>query len=172
MAYKKHILLGQISKIHSYDGTVSVKVERIFSENMPELESVFLEIEGKPVPFFISSCLQAGPEILRLKFEGYESGAKVKEFRDAKVFLTTESFYENISDSLHSLIDYKVFSQDNEFAGKVKEVIQNPGQWLMNIINDSGKEILLPLHEDFVKDIKHSKKVIIMVFPEGIKDIN
>ncbi len=32
------------------------------------MESVFLEIEGKPVPFFISESEYPGGDILRLKF--------------------------------------------------------------------------------------------------------
>ena len=55
MAYNANILLGRILKIQGYDGTITVKLEKDFIDNIPEMESVFLEIEGKPVPFFISS---------------------------------------------------------------------------------------------------------------------
>jgi len=42
------------------------------------MKSVFLEINGKPVPFFISLSEYSGGDILKLKFEGYESYEKVK----------------------------------------------------------------------------------------------
>ena len=54
MAYKNDILLGRITKVSGYEGAVTVKLEKIFTENIPQMESVFLEIEGRPVPFFIS----------------------------------------------------------------------------------------------------------------------
>jgi len=54
MTYKNKILLGKISKINMPDGSVSVRLEQEFVENIPDIESVFLEIAGKPVPFFIS----------------------------------------------------------------------------------------------------------------------
>ncbi len=53
MAYNANILLGRISKVHGFEGAVTVKLEKNLIENIPDMESVFLEIEGKPVPFFI-----------------------------------------------------------------------------------------------------------------------
>ena len=73
MAYNSNILLGRIIKVSGYEGAVAVKLEKEFTENIPQMESVFLEIEGRPVPFFISDSEYSGADILKLKFEGYES---------------------------------------------------------------------------------------------------
>ena len=73
MAYKSNILLGRITKVSGYEGAVAVKLEKIFTENIPQMESVFLEIEGRPVPFFISDIEYSGADILKLSFEGYDS---------------------------------------------------------------------------------------------------
>ena len=54
MAYNSDILLGRITKVSGYEGAVTVRLEKIFFENIPQMESVFLEIEGRQVPFFIS----------------------------------------------------------------------------------------------------------------------
>ena len=77
MAYRSNILLGRITKLSGYEGAVAVKLEKIFTENIPEMESVFLEIEGRPVPFFISGIEYTGADILKLSFEGYNSIEKV-----------------------------------------------------------------------------------------------
>ena len=55
MAYNAGILIGRIQKVQGYDGTLSVKLEKDFEEDISEMESVFIEYEGKPVPFFITS---------------------------------------------------------------------------------------------------------------------
>ena len=89
MAYKNDILLGRITKVSGYEGAVTVKLERFFSEKLPHMESVFLEIEGRPVPFFIAGSEYSGADILKLQFEGYESSEKVSEFIGCQVFLTT-----------------------------------------------------------------------------------
>ena len=91
MAYKNNILLGRITKVSGYEGAVAVKVEKIFTENIPQMESVFLEIEGRPVPFFISAMEYSGADILKLWFEGYDSAEKISEFTGCRIFLTNES---------------------------------------------------------------------------------
>jgi 16S rRNA processing protein RimM len=166
MAYKSNILLGR------YEGAVTVKLEKKYSENIPLMESVFLEIEGRPVPFFISDSEYSGADILKLSFEGYTSIEKVSEFTGCNVFLTTGVPDNNQEEDIRSLTGYKVFMQDEKLLGSIKEVIQNPGQWLLNIISTENNEILIPFHEHFIVSIDKKKRIIVMNIPEGLTEIN
>jgi 16S rRNA processing protein RimM len=172
MAYKSNILLGRITKVSGYEGAVTVKLEKKYSENIPLMESVFLEIEGRPVPFFISDSEYSGADILKLSFEGYTSIEKVSEFTGCNVFLTTGVPDNNQEEDIRSLTGYKVFMQDEKLLGSIKEVIQNPGQWLLNIISTENKEILIPFHEHFIVSIDKKKRIIVMNIPEGLTEIN
>ena len=91
MAYKSNILLGRITKLSGYEGAVTVKLEKIFPENILPDESVFLEIEGRPVPFFISDYEYTGADILKLSFEGYDTIEKITEFIGCRIFLTNRN---------------------------------------------------------------------------------
>ena len=172
MAYKNDILLGRITKVSGFEGAVTVKLERLFSGKLPNMESVFLEIEGRPVPFFISDSDYSGADILRLKFDGYNSSGKVAEFVGCRVFLTAPGTSDNKIEEINSLIGYNVVTSDNITLGTIKEVIQNPGQWLLSVISDSNKTILIPLHEHFIVKIDNEKKLLIMEIPEGLTEIN
>jgi 16S rRNA processing protein RimM len=172
MAYKSEILLGRITKISGYEGAVAVKLEKIFSENIPEMESVFLEIDGKKVPFFIAGSEYSGADILKLKFEGYDSIEKISEFAGCRVFLTDTIHDEEYIDDNHQLNGYKVYLSDNKYLGMVREVIQNPGQFLLIIISEENKEILIPLHEHFIVSIDKKKMILVMDIPEGLTEIN
>jgi len=172
MAYNNNILLGRITKLNGYEGAVTVKLEKIFSENIPRMESVFLEIEGRPVPFFISGSEYSGADILRLSFEGYESIEKVSEFIGCRIFLTSGKPGKNHPDDGTNLVGYLVLVQNNNFLGTITGIIQNPGQWLLSIASPSEKEILIPLHNDFIVSINDAKKTIIMDIPDGLIDIN
>lgn len=172
MAYISNILLGRITKVNGYEGAVTVKLEKIFSENIPQMESVFLEIEGRPVPFSISDSEYSGADILKLKFEGYDSIEKISEFTGCRVFLTSGIPAENNTDDIQSLIGYKVLIQNNILLGTITEVIPNPGQWLLNINSPENKEILIPFHEHFIVSIDKKKNNIIMDIPEGLTEIN
>lgn len=46
MAYKNSILLGRIIKVTGYEGAVIVKLEKFFSENIPQMESVSWKLKG------------------------------------------------------------------------------------------------------------------------------
>jgi 16S rRNA processing protein RimM len=172
MAYNCNILLGRITKVNGYEGAVTVKLEKIFSENIPYLESVFLEIEGRPVPFFISESEYHGADILKLKFEGYDSVDKISDFTGCKVFLTKGISAENKADDTTSLIGYSVFISDDILLGTIKEVISNPGQLLLNVLSTMDKEILIPFHEHFIVSLDNKNRNLIMNIPDGLTEIN
>lgn len=172
MAYSSNILLGRITKISGYEGAVAVKLEKTFTENIPLLESVFLEIDGKPVPFFISEYEYSGADILKLKFEDYETIEKVTEFVNCLVFLTSPPTGNSIADNQNDLEGYRVLSVDNTLIGVVTELIRNPAQWLLAIRSESEREILIPLHDDFIESIDHNGKTLVMDIPEGLLDLN
>ena len=54
MTYEKMILLGRITRLHGYEGTVIVRLEKESGDYLQKMETVFIEIEGILVPFFIS----------------------------------------------------------------------------------------------------------------------
>jgi 16S rRNA processing protein RimM len=172
MTYNCGILLGRITKVSGYEGSVIVKLERNFSGKLPNIESVFLEIEGRPVPFFVSGSDYSGADILRLKFEGYDSSDKVGEFTGCRIFLTADSSGENIIEDITSLEGYKIMTPEKNLIGRVAGVIQNPGQWLLDVTSPAGKSILIPLHEHFIIKIDNRKKILLMNIPEGLTEIN
>jgi len=172
MAYRADIQLGRITKVHGFEGGVTVRLEKTFIENIPEMESVFIEIEGKPVPFLISESDYPGGDIIWLKFTGYESIENISEFTGCRVFLTG-SATENKTETLTGkLIGYKLQSPDNKLYGIIAEVIENPGQYLLKIITTEQKPLLVPFHEDLIVKINRKKKLIIMDLPEGLTDLN
>jgi 16S rRNA processing protein RimM len=172
MAYSCNILLGRITKANGYEGAVTVKLEKVFSENIPQMESVFLEIDGRPVPFFIAESEYSGADLLKLKFEGYDSVDKISEFTGCRVFLITSTPAENNTDDIRSLVGYSVIISENILLGTIKEVISNPGQQLLNVLSTMDKEILIPFHEHFIVCIDNENRSIVMDIPEGLTEIN
>jgi 16S rRNA processing protein RimM len=172
MAYTYNILLGRITKISGYEGAVVVKLEKIFTENIPKMESVFLEIEGRPVPFFISGLEYSGADILKLWFEGYDSDEKICEFIGCRIFLTSGMPNNLLIESNQNIIGYRVFVQNDKLLGSISEVLPNNGQWLINVISINKKYILIPFHEHFIVRIDKRKKAIFMNIPEGLTEIN
>lgn len=172
MAYNCDILLGKITKVSGYEGAVAVKLEKTFIENIPQLESVFLEIEGRPVPFFIASFEYSGADILRLSFDGYHSDREISEFVGCSIYLTTATGKENIREKNPDFMGYKIIDQEDSPIGSITGIIPNSGQWLINVATEAGKNILIPFHEDFILKIDKRSKTIFLQIPEGLTDLN
>jgi 16S rRNA processing protein RimM len=172
VAYNAHILLGRILKAGGFDGSVTIKLEEAFREKIFEMESVFLEIEGKPVPFFISESESTGNDILRLKFNGYNSFEKINEFVGCKVYLTSACKGKNKVLSSSGFVGFAVFLPGDRLLGAITDIIENPGQILLILKSTAGKEILIPFHEDLIISIDKRKKRIEMDLPEGLTEIN
>ena len=172
MAYNNNILLGKITKLSGYEGAVSVRVEKIFIENIPILESVFLEIEGRPVPFFISGSEYSGADMLKLWFDGYDSKEKISEFIGCSVFLTEGKKGDDQIVINPTLAGYSIYINKEELLGTISEIISNNGQLLFNVQSKNTKDILIPYHEDFIVNIDNEKKCIVMNLPDGLTEIN
>ncbi len=171
MPYNAGILLGRIQKVQGYDGTLSVRLERDFTEDISDMESVFIEYEGKPVPFFISSMEDEGGDILKLRLEGYDSYDKASIFTGCRISMTTGLRREE-DDENSGITGFTVILSDLSIAGVIEEIIQNPGQDLLRILSPEKKEILVPLHSDLITGINKEKRTISMDLPEGLMEIN
>lgn len=172
MIYYPGILLGCIKKIHGQEGTVAVKLESTFTEKIPEMKSVFLEIEGKPVPFFISESEYKGGDMMKVRFENYNTYEKIKEFTGCRVFQDTGLKKGELTSNPLNINGFNVKLHDSSLTGTVAEVIENPGQWLIKVETGEGKELLIPFHEDLIIQIDRKKKIIFMDLPEGLTEIN
>jgi 16S rRNA processing protein RimM len=172
MAQVNKILLGKITKLHGFEGAVTVKLENDFPENIPLPESVFLEIEGRPVPFFVDYIEKVSSEKVHLKFQDYDNLEKVREFAGCKVLISAESVSRLVTDNKNNYEGYKIFSDKKKLLGTVSEVIKNPSQWLLRVLSGKGNEILIPFHEDLIVEIDDRLKIVRMIIPDGLADIN
>ncbi len=171
MIYHTGILLGRIKSIHGREGTVAVKLEKT-TEKIPAMEWVFLEIEGKAVPFFISESIYKGGDILKIRFENYDAFEKISEFTGCRVFQDSSIEQSAPVDNQINIKGFKVKLHDGSLAGTITELIKNPQQWLIKIETEEGKELLSPFHEDLIIKIDGKNKTIYMDLPEGLTEIN
>ncbi|HKL66359.1 MAG TPA: ribosome maturation factor RimM [Bacteroidales bacterium] len=167
------IPLGKIAKVHGYSGAVILKPGDDFSDELQEMEWIFIETDGKPVPFFVSSIKTHSSGNIILKFDGYDSSEKVREFTGCRV-LKKESNMKTDSSLPHQeiLTGYKLLKPDNEPVGIVKKVMTLPMQYMLVLENEDGDELLVPLNEEWIMDINKEEKVIIMDLPGGILEVN
>lgn len=171
MTYRNQIVLGRIFRIHGYEGVVVIRLEKAYYDNIPRMESVFIEIEGRPVPFFISESEYQGGDTLKLRFEGYNSFEKVSDLYGCRIFLAGNTEAPDPVPEKETIMGFRVLMK-NKVIGTITDIIQNPGQDLLRILSPENKEVLIPLHEDFIVKTDSRSKTIIMDLPEGLIGLN
>ena len=164
--------VGTIVSKFSFKGEVLVKTDTDDLSLFENMESVFVELGKELVPFFIEKCNLHKSDLLRIKFE------EVDTERDAEVLLkhhlflpltllpklTGNKFY------YHEGIGFQVFDVNYGAIGTITHINDNSSQPLFEIMHE-GKEILIPLHDNFLKEVNRKEKKIIVETPEGLIDL-
>jgi len=164
--------LGYISKIHGFKGELILLTTEQTSLNFKGLESVFIEINGQLIPFFIDSLSQIGTTSFIIKFHDIDNELKAQQFLICNIFVPLADLPKpkNTGISINDLVGFKVIDDAYGEIGEVSKILEMPQQTILEIKN-GAKEILVPANEEIIHKINKKKKVILINAPEGLIDI-
>ena len=165
------IPLGTIVRTHGYDGTVIIKTERDYGEEIEEMESVFVEIDGIPVPFILTDC-EVASKSLFVTFLGYESKELVTEFTGCRVLVRGIEREESVGPLPLHLIGFRLTCRAGKELGVITGVASFPMQIMLLVTDAEGVELMIPLHTDWIVGIDKKGEVIEMDLPEGLLSVN
>lgn len=170
LSLEKLIYWGYVVKTHGTKGAVLIKIEQDLIDEIEETKPVFLEIEGKPVPFF------ARPDTVRWKdehsvffhFEDINDIEAGNELIGKKVFILPETIDVD-SESPHRMAieGYVVLDTAGEYLGQIIKFHDVPKNPLIEIEN-KGQSFFVPLTDDWIVKINEETKEITMDLPEGL----
>lgn len=162
--------LGQVIKSHGLKGEVSIALDVDFPEEYQELESVFLLINEKLVPFFIEYIQINGNKAI-VKFEDIDAIEDTADILKTSLFLPLD-FLPELTDGgyyFHQLVGCEVF-QTNKPLGIVKEVIDlSSNELLVVIVNQH--EVLIPIQDEILKKVDVKNKRIDVELPDGLLEL-
>lgn len=163
--------IGYITKTKGLKGEVQVYFEYDEPADL-SLDSVFAEINGKLVPFFISSCKLQNNQTGNLYFDDIDSIEKAEQLVRKKLYLPNK--LKPVRDEDEFLItDLKGFIVYDETAGELGEIIEiheYPQQYIA-VVPYKFKEIMFPLNDDLIKEIDEKKGILKVALPEGLIDL-
>ncbi len=162
--------LGEVIKTHGLNGEVNVYLDVDFPDEYQNLESVFLEQQGKLIPFFIESIQISNKKAL-VQFEDINSIETAKPLIKSKIFLPLSQLPKLKDDQyyFHDLIECEVY-EDSKKLGLIKKVIDLSGNQLLSV-HLENKEILIPLKDEILINVDIPNKKVIVKLPEGLLDI-
>ena len=172
MQYNDCFQLGHITRTHGTRGEVVFFLDVDFPEDYDELDSVFVEIKGQLVPYFIKSInVHKGNKAI-VKFEDINSIEAATPLINCALFLPEDNLDELDERQFyyHEIIGFSVVDEKLGALGTVATVYTMATQDLI-AMNYQGKEILIPVNDTIVPKIDRELKILHVSLPEGLLDV-
>ena len=168
--------IGLIVKAHGIAGEIVIRLFNEFSVDDMDTEFLFLDLDGGLVPFYLEEARQRNKTDVLAKLDQIKDEKSAAQVMDAPVYVKKmetavegEAVDEQGS-SAYQLIGYQCQAIGHGSIGEIvaiKEISKNP----LFEIDHEGKEILIPIVEDFIAGIDDEKRTILFELPEGLIEL-
>ncbi len=164
--------LGKIVKKYSFKGELLIKLDTDEPELYDQLDSVFIMVRNNLIPFFIESSQLHKSNLLRVKLEDVDTEEDADALMKSKLYLPLESLpkLEGNKFYFHEVIGFTVEDKNFGVVGSITGINDSTAQALFEIDRD-GKEILIPLNDEFIVTIDRKNKKVVVDTPPGLIDL-
>ncbi|MFZ4426702.1 MAG: ribosome maturation factor RimM [Saprospiraceae bacterium] len=166
--------IGKLGKSHGVSGALRIFVDERYLDDFLATDLLFVEIEGRKLPFFIEDILEAND--LLVKFEEVDSPEAAHRYSGKAVFMREADLQPLQAEAapagtqFERYIGYQICDRHIGCIAAIDAVIELPQQFLASV-SYKGKEVLLPMHPDLIERVDHQQRQIWMNLPEGILDV-
>ena len=172
MTKEECFYLGRTVSKFSFKGEVLIKLDTDEPETYLEMESVFVEYDNNLVPFFIEKSSLQKSNLLRVKFEEVDSEEDAEDLLKCDLYLPLNLLPKLPEDQFyfHEIIGFEVQDENYGTVGLLSGVNDTTPQALFEIEKD-GKQILIPMNDQFLQKVDKKTKTIYVKTPEGLIDL-
>jgi 16S rRNA processing protein RimM len=166
--------VGKIVNTHGIKGEVRVISRTDFpDERYKPGSTLYLFTTGSEEPVKVTvAAHRIHKQFDLLSFEGITTMSEVEAFKNALIKVPEEALSELGENEyyFHEIIGCKVYSEDGDEIGKVKEILTPGANDVWVIGRKKGKDALIPYIESVVKEINIKDKMITIHVMEGLLD--
>ncbi|MCE2615961.1 MAG: ribosome maturation factor RimM [Phocaeicola sp.] len=161
--------IGKFNRPHGINGELLFTfTDDIFDR--VDCDFFICDMDGILVPFYIEEYRFRSDMTALVKLEDVDSEEKAKMFTNVEVFFP-KKYVDKLSDdevlSWNYLVGFSVEDVKYGILGMVVDYDDSTMNVLLKIDN-AGKELLLPAHEDFIMEVDKENKKLIVQIPEGL----
>ena len=162
------MLLGTISKTHGVRGELIIRITDPSFEPDENWESLFLQIDGILVPFFISSLHAPKADEWFICFDDYDNKDSAQNLVGSPVWIQKE-FMPKVEEVIYmdELTGYALINLSTGRQGLISEFMDIPGNPVFEVYFE-GEKVLVPAQDDMIEEIDQENQKLIMRLPEGI----
>lgn len=163
----KYLEIGQIVNTFGIKGMVKVKPFTDNIERFNNLEKIYIKNKSGQTEYKIQE-VKYHKNMVLIKFEGIENPEQADLLRNSYLIVDRET-EEPLEPGRYYIVDMiglDVFTDDNEYLGKLEDIYNTGSNDIYVVKNELGKQVLLPAIEDVIKNIDmDNKKVMVHLIP-------
>jgi len=165
--------LGKIVKKYGIKGELLAKIDTDEPELYEGMESVFLDIKGKLVPFFLNKSALHKATTLRLDFEDINNIEEAETLIGKSMYLPLKDLPELTGNKFyfHEVTGFDAVDNKLGHLGKIQAINDQAPQAFFVIKDEKDNEILIPVSDHFIDKVDRENKTIIFNTPEGLVDV-
>lgn len=171
MSKEKYLFLGSIRKTYGVSGALVIQTSGSAFRFKKSWETVFIEIDGILVPFFIESWEQTDASSIIIKIDQFNDKETASGYVHRNIYcMKTDLAGHTRKVAVGLLQGFSIWDKKTGDIGIVKEyheIKDNP----LFLVSGRDKEYYIPANPDFITRIDTREKIIFMVLPEGLADI-
>ena len=169
----KCCLFGTFVKVNGFKGELVLKSYYFLSEKLESIPSIFIEIDGILIPFFITNFIIRSSFAALIKLEDIDNTFAAKELIGKNIYTTKDNFHFTEDSFVQSsqLIGYTIVDDNDKEIGEIYDTInirQNP----IAMVRINNKETLIPINNKAIISIDDENKIIKLHIAEGLLEIN
>ena len=171
MYTSRYIQIGQLLKPHGIKGELKFKFDPQFTEKIQGATLLYLDEHDPPVPYFIKELRITSEGKGVVLFDDVTDPQLAKRISSLKILHEFDAKEEiPIPQDLSQLIGYIINDETHGELGVIEDVLELPSHFVA-IINLDNREVLVPLNEETIRSIDHTKRSISLSLPKGLLDI-
>ena len=164
--------LGKILKTHGNKGQVLVHLDVDDTESYQKLESVYLDLHGERIPFFIASIELKHNRKAVVQFQDFNTIEDAESLQGLEMYLpiTELPALQGNQFYYHEIKGFHVVDANHGNIGVIEDILELPHQSLFQI-RHGEKEILIPIVEEIIQKVDRRKKLLMIEAPAGLIEI-
>lgn len=167
--------IGRVGRRHGTRGELTLQLTRSIENSIGNVSKcLFITIDGLPVPFFIKEWRSKGGTSLIVKFDDVDTDTQATQLVGCEVSLPVAELEEREAEVLtwQAFKGYCIETVNGTPIGRVTAVDDRNANILLYVCTADGREVLLPLHKDFIHELDHHARLLRLDLPQGLLDIN
>ncbi len=164
--------IGVLTKPHGVKGEIAFSfTDDIFDR--VDCDYLICMMDGILVPFFIEEYRFKSDNVALVKFEGFDTAEQARRFTNIEVYFPIHLAKEEPEGeySWSYFIGFDVKDVNHGDLGVIEHVDDSTMNVLF-VIRRGDDEILVPAHEEFIVELNHEERFMLLDLPDGLLNLD